>query len=411
MTLRLPLELEYMNIPLPKFLYILSKYDELIAQISGAKEPKEGSKDPNLQTLDSHRFIKLPIELRARKAAAADQDERGAKRRKIGKNLTPSTQEGGAFMTKAEVELLIKWKLRHGKFRPSLQKLVASNAPEEVEATTSSAFTKYDRLSRPSTTSLTAAAPIAIINELATLKGIGPATASLILAVYAEADVPFFSDELFRWVSWGDEAKSGAQGWLQNIKYNTKEYTILFKRVVELMERLRNEARLENNGSERSELTAAQVEKVAFVLGHNQGKSFETYWQSTLDTQTELPSTGFSAEAKHQEREADNSLPYLDPQTSLEEKISSSKPAWKRQRKASKNTVSPKQTTPKVTKEGRSDKKEPSPRITHEQDANITLESQKVPAHTIDDRTKLKPRLTKAAASGPELRRSSRSKR
>lgn len=86
---------------------------------------------------------------------------------------------------------------------------------------------------------------------LTNLKGIGPATASLLLSVAAPDTVPFFSDELFRWCIWDESSTS--KGWQRKIKYNAKEYEILLEKVRALLERLH--------------VKAVDAEKVAWVLG------------------------------------------------------------------------------------------------------------------------------------------------
>lgn len=116
--------------------------------------------------------------------------------------------------------------------------LVQSNSVALIEETTHSAF--KERLSSPK----------AAVKTLTDLRGVGPATASLLLSVASPESVPFFSDELFRWTSWDDE---GSTGWNRTIKYNLKEYDRLFGRV-ELLSR-------------RLGLRAVDMEKVAWVLG------------------------------------------------------------------------------------------------------------------------------------------------
>jgi hypothetical protein len=83
------------------------------------------------------------------------------------------------------------------------------------------------------------------------LKGIGPATASLLLSVAAPRVVAFFSDELFRWCMWDESGRPG--GWGRKIKYNVKEYEMLLEKVDVLIERLG--------------VRAVDVERVAWVLG------------------------------------------------------------------------------------------------------------------------------------------------
>lgn len=81
-------------------------------------------------------------------------------------------------------------------------------------------------------------------------KGIGPATAALLLSVFSPRHVPFFEDELHAWIFPG-HAK---------LKYNIKEYTTMVEEVWSLMDRLNDE------GTE--EVKAWMLEKAGFVIGH-----------------------------------------------------------------------------------------------------------------------------------------------
>jgi hypothetical protein len=128
---------------------------------------------------------------------------------------------------------------KHGTFRPKLLSLVQSNPADVVKETTASAF------------KIISEQPVPALKILTSLKGIGPATASLLLSVAAPDVVPFFSDELFRWCIWNESASPG--GWQRKIKYNVKEYEMLLEKVDKLIERLG--------------VRAVDVERVAWVLG------------------------------------------------------------------------------------------------------------------------------------------------
>ncbi|GAB7355017.1 hypothetical protein MBLNU459_g5621t2 [Dothideomycetes sp. NU459] len=148
-----------------------------------------------------------------------------------------------AHLTKPELQTLMEWKL------PSLRKLVASNSDEAVAETSRSAFALYAEDGE---------AWEAAISMLAKgLRGVGPATASLLLNVYDGARVPFFSDELFRWVMY-EEGRG--KGWDRPIKYTAGEYRQLFSAVESVRGRL-------NGQQEGREVTALEVEMVAYVLG------------------------------------------------------------------------------------------------------------------------------------------------
>lgn len=146
---------------------------------------------------------------------------------------------------------------KHGTFRPALLGLVQSNTSQAVEETTKKAYNALlnGTFSKPNTTNA--------LKILVGLKGIGPATSSLLLSVLQPGEVPFFSDELFRWCCWDNEVKGkeGA-GWERKIKYNFKEYEAMFDEV----ERLK--LRFKNSGKEvDTNVRAADIEKVAWVLG------------------------------------------------------------------------------------------------------------------------------------------------
>ncbi|KAF2117851.1 hypothetical protein BDV96DRAFT_489214 [Lophiotrema nucula] len=170
-----------------------------------------------LGLLDTERYETIPAAVESRK----ERDE-------------------DTLLQKSEVETLVEWKLKHGTFRPKLLDLVKSNPEPFVQETISNAFT-----------SLNAEDPLPALKVLTQLKGIGPATASLLLSVYAPGEVPFFSDELFRWCMWDEDGKP--DGWKRAIKYNIKEYGALIARVQGLRKRLR--------------VSAVDAERVAYVLG------------------------------------------------------------------------------------------------------------------------------------------------
>jgi hypothetical protein len=88
------------------------------------------------------------------------------------------------------------------------------------------------------------------LNILTKLKGIGPATAALLLSTSNPEELPFFSDEIFRWAFW--ENKTGDR-WDRKIKYSLKEYRELKGKTDELRDRI-------GRG-------AIEIEKVAYVLG------------------------------------------------------------------------------------------------------------------------------------------------
>ncbi|TIA35138.1 hypothetical protein D6C78_06346 [Aureobasidium pullulans] len=162
-----------------------------------------------------------------------------------------SERTDDAHLKKIELQKLLEWKLGHGTFRPSLRKLVESNTDEAVEQCTREAFETYAKDSDQWDK---------VVAMLAKgLRGVGPATASLLLNTYDGENVPFFSDELLRWVMFSE---GKGNGWDRKIKYSTKEYQELYRRVGVLRERLAKE-------SEKT-ITSVDVEMVAYVLGRRQ---------------------------------------------------------------------------------------------------------------------------------------------
>lgn len=117
-------------------------------------------------------------------------------------------------------------------------KLVSSNDDSFVIDTVSEALEVYKKTSDTS----------AALDILTKLKGIGPATASLLLAVHDPDSVVFFADEAFYWLC--------CNGKKDTIKYNAKEYKELNQKAQALARRL--------------DVKAMDVERVAYVIMNNQ---------------------------------------------------------------------------------------------------------------------------------------------
>ncbi|KAK6860182.1 hypothetical protein PG995_003818 [Apiospora arundinis] len=196
----------YENISPDLFGQLLNKYGDLLESISSAKPAKQGQR--TLSELDEFRY-KTAVELF-------------------------SSEKPQRAMQHNDVKSLVEWKLRHGKFRPTLMKLVSSNDEDTVADTLEGAMSAYWKA--PDVTKA--------VDAIAKLKGIGPATASLLLSVHDPDKVIFFSDEAFYWLC--HDAKPGP------IKYNAKEYRDLNASAQKLAKRL--------------DVSATDVEKVAFVL-------------------------------------------------------------------------------------------------------------------------------------------------
>ncbi|KAG0312180.1 hypothetical protein BGZ97_011385 [Linnemannia gamsii] len=89
------------------------------------------------------------------------------------------------YINHDEIVQLVAWKLKRGKYRPALAKMVAEHADTLVRRTSQQAFEIIN-----SKSDLKAA-----ISKMSELKGVGPATASAILCAGAPDKVPFMADE------------------------------------------------------------------------------------------------------------------------------------------------------------------------------------------------------------------------
>ncbi|KAL3958848.1 hypothetical protein ACCO45_007010 [Purpureocillium lilacinum] len=201
---------------------LLAQYPPLVESISKAKGSRP--KDPPGAR-------PLPLRRRARRLGAHDDH----------RNSNDNSSKPGRAMTLDDVKLLVEWKLRHGKFRPTLMSLISSNpAPSSPPPSPpSSPPTAPPSLllpppfphrlllppllpPLPTPPPATAGALLA----LCSLRGVGPATASLLLSVHDPRRAPFFSDEAFLWLCAGANPRAP-------IKYVEKEYRALRERAAE----------------------------------------------------------------------------------------------------------------------------------------------------------------------------------
>ncbi|TAQ86385.1 hypothetical protein B7494_g5301 [Chlorociboria aeruginascens] len=189
-----------------EFKEALGRYPALIKKLEKAPKPDV----PTLEELDKYRYVDGPAHF--------------------------SKKSGAVAFGLEEVQKLVDWKLRHGTYHPSISKFVGKNSNELVKSTTFDAFAHYAKSPSDIAT---------VIKKLAEpLKGVGPATASLLLAVYDPDHVPFFSDEIYRWlVGGGDKIVP---------KYSPSEFETIISKTKALSNRLN--------------VTPIQIEKVAFVL-------------------------------------------------------------------------------------------------------------------------------------------------
>lgn len=167
-------------------------------------------------------------------------------------------------ITKEELVLAMDWKLAKGKFRPTLPKLIKSNLDDDVVSVTKAGFTifmefvdqKGNKWANIELQDYQAAVK-ASLKKLCELKGVGPATGSLILSFLAKSTAlapPFFSDEAFVYFIQEPLRPDSP------IKYNVKGYVDEFV------------GTLFNIVSATPSITMDEVEKGGWAL-----KMFDTY--------------------------------------------------------------------------------------------------------------------------------------
>ncbi|EPE10093.1 hypothetical protein F503_05188 [Ophiostoma piceae UAMH 11346] len=212
----------------------LARYPAVIKAVSKAKS-KPGQQ--TLEELDEFRYVSAP----ARFGLAGGETSREA-------------------MSLDDVKTLVAWKLKHGKFRPTLMKLVESNDKATVEKTVLEALSAYEaalpEAGKENQIQAHAHASTVAVRVLSRLRGIGPATASLLAAVHYPQKTIFFSDEAYAWLCGGSSS-----GYQRPSKYNDKEYAELTKAAAELMIRL--------------DKSAQDVEQAAYVLINDDGSNKE----------------------------------------------------------------------------------------------------------------------------------------
>jgi hypothetical protein len=90
-------------------------------------------------------------------------------------------QRGEPYLTREELVWIVEWKMARGVWRARNLHLVRANSPEEVQAASSASWLAIEDARKA-------------LKALGVLKGVGPATASAVLAVYRPDLYPFFDD-------------------------------------------------------------------------------------------------------------------------------------------------------------------------------------------------------------------------
>ncbi|KAJ9293398.1 hypothetical protein DTO271G3_7894 [Paecilomyces variotii] len=209
-------------------------------------------------------------------------------------------EKDGLFIEKEELVQLMDWKLKHGVFRPTLQGLVKSNQAPLIRKSTAAAYAALPTADSAANDP-DAAFPKASLDAVTGLRGVGPATASLILCAGTylsdtKTQVPFFSDEIYQWLcldcypsaegkGFGDDENDSdnddaddeegqkkppkkGNGKLM-IKYSLTEYRNVWNAVFEIRERLNKTAKPDSaDEDERRIFSVVDVEKVAYVLAN-----------------------------------------------------------------------------------------------------------------------------------------------
>ncbi len=97
-------------------------------------------------------------------------------------------------ITLDEMVRVTEWKMARGVWRAPNLVLVRGNAPEFVEETSAEAFALVPHFTKP-------------IAKLATLAGVGPATASAVFAAVHQALYPFFDEQVAEQIAGLGEVK------------------------------------------------------------------------------------------------------------------------------------------------------------------------------------------------------------
>ena len=173
-----------------QFEFVFGKYQEALR----AKAESKNSKPETILKLDKWYHNDLPKKIKSR-----------------GKD---------AYLTHEEIVQCMKWKLHMSIFRQKLKDLIQMNTPRVVMNLTKKSFraiSKRDDLE-------------SAVNALSSLKGVGPAFASAVLAAFAPDRAPFMCEEVLLSMPDADE-----------VDYTMKEYNNMVAEITKCIARLNSQ--------------------------------------------------------------------------------------------------------------------------------------------------------------------------
>ncbi|KAJ5777226.1 hypothetical protein N7520_000472 [Penicillium odoratum] len=274
------------TITLQTFRTLLSHYPQTLKQVHQNKlvqklqpKPKKGAKTNNCATPQTELSPTQKEHIKAEVEKFVTLDRWRYEGRP---ELLVRGKASEKVLNKEDLISIMQWKTTHGKYRPMLMGMIKANDEKLIikctESASSSLPNANSKLDLGSDSDLF---PQKSLDALQPLRGVGVATASLILSIATgfredHEQVPFYSDDLFLWLVVGEypvtglsekgDSKSKSKSKFMrdgelNVKYNLNEYRELWGRCRELMRRLKI-----HEGYEEDPISQNDIEKVAYVL-------------------------------------------------------------------------------------------------------------------------------------------------
>jgi len=143
---------------------------------------------------------------------------------------------------------------KHGRYQPNIAEKVAHLSVDDVRDSTRAAYRLYNADSK----NLKKA--IVIMTKL---QAITLPTATLVMSVFDPKEVPYFCDDLYRYLHVPERENGDYNG---KVHYTQTEYSSLCERVLQVRNRIKEQ--------ENKDVTAQDLEKVAHckVMGHQSAK-------------------------------------------------------------------------------------------------------------------------------------------